>query len=58
MFFLYTSSNTIKFRTKSQLIQYIEDRHAEEGGVEWINEIRDNKGALYGCNWKVCVDLI
>lgn len=34
-----------------ELKEYIEIRHAEEGGFDWISEIKDGKGHQYGCSW-------
>jgi hypothetical protein len=43
----------IKFDTAVKAQEYIELRHAEEGGFEWISEIKDDKGKNYGCNWRL-----
>lgn len=36
-----------KFRTIDKLKEYVEIRHAEEGGFDWISEIKDTKGKYY-----------
>jgi len=38
--------------------EYIEDRHAEEGGFDWISQITDDMGNDYGCSWKVEIEKI
>jgi hypothetical protein len=48
-----TSSHKIKFKSAIEAQDYIEDRHAEEGGFDWISEITDDMGNHYGCSWKV-----
>ncbi len=54
MLFLEDSDgHKMKFRTVSETQDYIEERHAEEGGFDWISEITDDKGNHYGCSWKV-----
>lgn len=45
------NNNSHKFKMKDDLKEYIEIRHAEEGGFEWISEIQDSKGEYYGCSW-------
>ena len=47
-----------KFKTIDELKKYIEIRHAEEGGFDWISEIKDNNGRCYGCSWNVEIELI
>ena len=37
-----TSSHKIKFKSAIEAQDYIEDRHAEEGGFDWISEITDD----------------
>ncbi|MBM4064257.1 MAG: hypothetical protein FJ266_01215 [Planctomycetes bacterium] len=52
MFFLYdTKGHKEKFKTMDELRDYVEIRHAEEGGFDWISEIKDGKGCQYGCSW-------
>ena len=59
MFLLYDSNgNTHEFDTKVELKEYIENRHAKEGGFDWISEIKDNKGKYYGCSWRLEVEEI
>jgi hypothetical protein len=45
-----------KFERSEGLIEYIEIRHAEEGGFDWISTIIDNKGNNYGCTWSVKIE--
>ncbi|OPY89218.1 MAG: hypothetical protein A4E71_00057 [Smithella sp. PtaU1.Bin162] len=47
-----------KFEKLEGLIEYIEFRHAEEGGFDWISEIIDDKGNHYGCTWSVKIEPI
>ena len=59
MFFLYdTKEHKEKFKTMDGLREYVEIRHAEEGGFDWVSEIRDDKGNSYGCNWNVEIEQI
>ena len=59
MFFLYSSdSKPQKFANKAELAGYIEIRHAESGGFDWISEIKDDKGNYYGCSWKLKIEEI
>jgi len=59
MFLLYDSSGqTNQFDTKAELKDYIENRHAEEGGFDWICEIKDGKGHGYGCSWRLDIEEI
>lgn len=59
MFFLCNTLGHIeKFKTIDELKEYIEIRHAEEGGFDWVSEIRDDKGKYYGCNWSVAIEQI
>ena len=48
-----TSGHKIKFKSAIEAQEYIEERHAEEGGFAWISKITDDKGNHYGCSWKV-----
>lgn len=47
-----------KFKATNELKEYIESRHAEEGGFDWISEIIDDKGKCYGCSWSVEIEQI
>jgi hypothetical protein len=59
MLFLEDSvGNKIKFDTTIEAQEYIEQRHAEEGGFDWISQITDDMGNNYGCNWKVKIEEI
>ena len=59
MFFvLNTNEEIIKFENFKDLTEYIEIRHAEEGGFDWISEIKDMAGNFYGCTWKLEIDKI
>jgi len=49
---------TNQFDTKAELKEYIENRHAEEGGFDWICEIKDDNGYCYGCTWRLCIEKI
>ena len=42
-----------QFQGVENLKEYIEQRHAEEGGFTWISEITDDEGHEYGCQWDV-----
>ena len=54
MFFLCnTLGNIEKFKTIDELKEHIEIRHAEEGGFDWVSEIRDEHGKHYGCSWSL-----
>ncbi len=54
MLFLEDSGgHKIKFKTAIEAQDYIEERHAEEGGFDWISGIKDDKANYYGCSWKV-----
>jgi hypothetical protein len=58
MFFLCNTLGHIeKFKTIDELKEYIEIRHAEEGGFDWVSEIRDDEGNFYGCSWNVEIEL-
>jgi hypothetical protein len=48
-----TNGNKIEFDTIIEAQKYIEIRHAEEGGWDWICEVTDDKGNQYGCSWKL-----
>lgn len=41
------------FDNISELKEYIEIRHASEGGFDWISEIKDDAGNYYGCSWNL-----
>lgn len=57
MFFLIdTNDNRFCFNKIEELKDYIETRHAEEGGFDWVSEIKDSKGNFYGCNWNVEIE--
>ncbi len=59
MFWVYDSNrNSHKFDTIEDLKEYIEIRHAEEGGFEWISEIKDSRGIYYGCSWRLEIEEI
>jgi hypothetical protein len=53
-----TNGQTDEFHTLRELREYIENRHAEDGGFDWISEIKDEKGNHYGCTWKLQVEEI
>jgi hypothetical protein len=59
MFLLYNTWGHIeKFKTLDKLKKYIETRHAEEGGFDWISEIKDEHGMQYGCSWSLELEQI
>ena len=59
MFFLCDAiGRKARFKTFNELKDYIETRHAEEGGFDWVSEIRDDKGNSYGCSWNVEIEQI
>lgn len=59
MFFLHDTAEHIeRFNTTNELTKYIEIRHTEEGGFDWISEIKDSKGKYYGCTWSVKIETI
>jgi hypothetical protein len=59
MYLLYDSDGYVQeFQAIETLKEYIEIRHAEEGGFDWISEIKDNRGHYYGCSWQVEIDSI
>jgi len=59
MLFLEDSGgHRIEFSTAIEAQDYIEERHAEEGGFDWICQITDDAGNHYGCSWKVALDEI
>lgn len=59
MFFLRdTMGHRESFDTLEELKEYVEIRHAEEGGFDWISEIRDGRGRQYGCNWSLEIERI
>lgn len=59
MFFLRDTNGWLQdFETVEQLKEYIEIRHAEEGGFDWISEIKDDGGKSYGCSWSLAIEPI
>ena len=59
MFSLYDYDGfSQEFDTKEQLKEYVENRHAEEGGFDWISEITDDMGRRYGCSWTLEIESI
>ncbi len=59
MFLLYDSNgHSYEFATKPELKEYIENRHAKEGGFDWICEIKDGSGNTYGCRWSLEIEKI
>jgi hypothetical protein len=58
LFLKDTSGHRMNFDTMIKAQEYIELRHAEEGGFDWISQITDDKGKHYGCNWKVEIEEI
>ena len=46
------------FDAMIELEEYVEHRHAEEGGFDWISEIKDANGQYYGCNWTLEIQAI
>ena len=59
MFFLYdTKEHKEKFKTMDELREYVEIRHAEEGGFDWVSEIRDEYWKHYGCSWSLEIEQI
>lgn len=59
MFFLRdTMNHTESFDTVEELKEYVEIRHAEEGGFDWISEIKDGRGRQYGCTWSLEIERI
>ncbi len=59
MFFLRDTNNFVhQFDRIEELMEYIEIRHAEEGGFDWISEIKDDKGIHYGCSWNLQIERI
>jgi len=58
-FYVYDSGgHRIEFGTAVEAQDYIEERHAEEGGFDWISQITDDMGNHYGCTWKVEIEEI
>jgi hypothetical protein len=43
-----TGGNKIEFDTAIEAQEYIEERHAEEDGFDWISQITDNMGTIMG----------
>ncbi len=59
MFCIHTcDGSVIEFSTTGELKEYIENRHAEDGGFDWISEIKDAEGNYYGCSWKLEIERI
>lgn len=59
MFFLHDTNGIAQdFNKIEELKEYIEIRHAEEGGFDWISEIKDEHGRQYGCSWKLEIEKI
>ena len=59
MYFLYdTNSRVYQFHSIEELREYIEIRHAEQGGFDWISEIKDSAGIQYGCSWSLQIEKI
>lgn len=56
LFLRDTTGHTERFKTLDELKEYIEIRHAEDGGFGWISEIKDGKGKYYGCSWNLEVE--
>jgi hypothetical protein len=54
MYFLRDTNDCVhQFERIEELKEYIEIRHAEKGGFDWISEIKDSKGRDYGCSWSL-----
>ena len=53
-----TNGKRHKFDAIQDMKEYIENRHAEEGGTDWISEIADKRGNYYGCTWKLEIEEI
>lgn len=54
MLYLTDTNNFVhRFVTQKGLKEYIETRHVEAGGFDWISEIKDDKGKYYGCCWSL-----
>lgn len=59
MFFLSDTNGYFQnFDTIEELREYIEIRHAEDGGFDWISEIKDSRGKHYGCDWHLEIEPI
>lgn len=59
MFFLHDTNGIAQdFNKIEELKEYIEIRHAEEGGFDWISEMKDEHGRQYGCSWKLDIEEI
>lgn len=59
MFFLRDTDGCLQnFGNLKELKDYIEIRHAEDGGFDWISEVKDSKGRYYGCSWQLEIVLI
>lgn len=46
------------FDSMVELKEYVETRHAGEGGWDWISEITDSRGRNYGCSWSLEIERI
>ena len=53
-----TRTKTLSENDINKLKDYIETRHAEEGGFDWVSEIRDEHGKHYGCSWSLEIEQI
>ena len=51
-----TGGQKMEFDTAIEAQEYIEVRHSEAGGFDWISEITDDKGNHYGCSWKLEIE--
>lgn len=59
MFLLYdTNGDIYRFDSVEEIREYIEMRHAQEDGFEWISQIRDENEKHYGCSWSVRIEKI
>lgn len=54
MYFLRdTNGYVYQFESMEELKEYIEIRHAEAGGFDWISEVKDSEEKNYGCSWSL-----
>jgi len=53
-----TNGNRHEFDAIGDMKEYIEIRHAREGGTDWISEIADKRGTYYGCTWELVIEEI
>lgn len=59
MFLLCDTNDYLhRFATLEELKEYIETKHAEGGGFDWISEIKDEQGRNYGCSWSLEIEPI